>query len=122
MSWLLWLFALLVAYSFLSDFIKSRRCGLHGEFGRCRRCELEAAARLRAEAKARAEAARRRMEIEETFKTMDQAKRNELTALVKARAQREDLLLRPGDLEAAVVRMYEKAQTRQSRQTTRDAK
>jgi hypothetical protein len=46
------------------------------------------------------------MDIEETYKNMDEAKRDQLTALVKERAKREDLIIGPGDLEAAVVRMY----------------
>ena len=105
-----WLLVLSVAYGFLSDLfrsIRSKRC-YHGVFGRCRRCEEEAAARVKAKAEARAEAERQRMKIEETYKNMDEAKRDELTTLVKERAKREDLLIGPGDLEAAVVRMYER--------------
>jgi hypothetical protein len=49
------------------------------------------------------------MEIEETYKNMDEAKRDELTTLVKERAKREDLAIGPGDLEAAVVRMYKRS-------------
>ncbi len=112
MSWLGWLLVLFIAYWFLSDLFSSKRCYPHGVFGRCRRCEEEAAARVKAEAEARAEAERRRMEIEETYKNMDEAKRDELTTLVKERAKREDLLIRPGDLEAAVVKMYERSQLR----------
>ncbi len=50
------------------------------------------------------------MEIEETYKNMDEAKRNELATLVKDRAEREHLFIGPGDLEAAVVRMYKNSQ------------
>lgn len=87
---------------------RSKRCYPHGVLGRCRRCEEEATARVKAEAEARAQAERRRMKIEETYKNIDAAKRDELTALVKERAKRELLFIGPGDLEAAVVRMYKK--------------
>lgn len=119
MSWLGWLLALFVAYWFLSDLLRSKRCHSHGVFGRCRRCEAEAAARVKTEAEAVAEAERQRMEIEETYKNMDQAKRDELTTLVKARAQREHLLVGPGDLEAAVVTMHKRSQLRETKSTTR---
>jgi hypothetical protein len=62
-----------------------------------------------ARVKAEAEAVRQRMEIEETHKNMDEAKRDELTTLVKERAKRKDLFIGPGDLEAAVVRMYKRS-------------
>ena len=113
MSWLGWLLALFIAYWFLSDLFRSKRCYPHGVFGRCRRCEEEAAARVKAEAEARAEAraeaVRQWMEIEETYKNMDEAKRDELATLVRERAKREDFLIGPGDLEAAVVRMYKRS-------------
>lgn len=118
MNWLGWLLALFVAFWFLSDLLGSKRCHSHGVFGRCRRCEAEAAARVKAEAEAAAEAERQRVEIEETYKNMDQAKRDELIAVVKARAQREHLLIGPGDLEAAVVRMHKRTQIRETRSTT----
>jgi len=119
MSWLGWLFALFIAYWLLSDLFRSKRCNPHGIFGRCRRCEEEAAARVKAEAEARAEGERQRIEIEETFKNMDEAKRDELTTLVKERAKREDLLVGPGDLEAAVVKMYKRSQIKETKATTR---
>jgi hypothetical protein len=109
MSWLGWLLALFIAYAFLSDLFRSKRCYPHGVFGRCRRCQQEAAARIKAEAEARAEAERQRLEIEEAYKNMDEAKRDELTTLVKERAKREDLFVGPGDLEAAVVRMNQRS-------------
>jgi len=115
MSWLSWLFALLIAYWFLSDLFRSKRCYPHGVFGRCRRCEQEAVARVEAQA----EAERQRIEIEETYKNMDEAKRGELTTFVKERAKREDLFIGPGDLEAAVVRMYKRFQTMETKATTR---
>jgi uncharacterized membrane protein YccC len=118
MSWLGWLLALFIAYWFLSDLLRSKRCRSHGVFGRCRRCEEEAAARVKAEAKARAEAERQRTEIEETYRNMDEAKRDELTTIVKERAKREDFLIGPGDLEAAVVRMYKRSQTGEAKSTT----
>src|SRR5208337_5616368 len=65
----------------LSDLFRSKRCYPHGVFGRCRRCEAEAEAKVKAKAKARAEAERQRMEIEETYKNMDETKRDELTTL-----------------------------------------
>jgi len=120
MSWLGWLLALFIAYWFLSDLFRSKRCYPHGVFGRCRRCEEEAAARVKAEAEARAEAERRRMEIEETYKNMDKAKRDELTTLVKERAKREDLIIGPGDLEAAVVRMYKRSQIKETKRPLGD--
>jgi hypothetical protein len=109
MSWLGWLVVLFIAYWFLSDLFRSKRCYRHGVFGRCRRCEAEAEAKAKAKAKARDEAERQRMEVQETYKNMDETKRDELTTLVKERAKREDLLIGPGDLEAAVVRMYERS-------------
>jgi len=112
------LLVICVSYVFMSildvllkDYRNARRCP-HGVFGRCRRCEEEAAARVKAAAEARAEAERQRMEIEETYKNMDKAKRDELTTLAKERAKREDLHIGPGDLEAAVVRMYERSRRR----------
>jgi hypothetical protein len=119
MGWLGWLLALFIAYWFLSDFLRSKRCDAHGVFGRCRRCEAQAAARVRREAEARVEAERQQMEIEETYKNMDQAKRDELTNVVKARAQREHLLIGPGDLEAAVVRMYQRSQIKETKPANR---
>lgn len=58
------------------------------------------------------------MEIQETYRNMDEAKRDELSTIVKERAKREDLLIGPGDLEAAVVRMYKRFQTGESKLTT----
>lgn len=118
MSWLGWLLALFIAYWFLSDLLRSKRCRSHGVFGRCRRCEEEVAARVKAEAEARAEAERQRAEIEETYRNMDEAKRDELTTIVKERAKREDLLIGPGDLEAAVVLMYKRSQTGEAKSNT----
>lgn len=120
MSWLGWLLALFIAYWFLSDLFRSKRCYPHGVFGRCRRCEEEAAARVKAEAEARAEAERQRMGIEETYKNMDEAKRDELTTLVKERAKREDLVIGLGDLEAAVVRMYKRSQIKETKRPLGD--
>jgi hypothetical protein len=37
---------------------------------------------------------------------MDEALRDELMAIVLERAERENLVIRSGDLEAAVVRIY----------------
>jgi len=120
MSWLGWLLALFIAYWFLSDLFRLKRCYPHGAFGRCRRCEEEAAARVKAEAEARAKAVRQRMEIEETYKNMDEAKRDELTTLVKERAKREDLIIGPGDLEAAVVGMYKRSQIKETKRPLGD--
>jgi hypothetical protein len=99
---------------FLIDLLRSKRCYRHGVFGRCRRCEEEVAVRVRAEADPRAEAERQRIEIEETYRNMDERKRDELITLVKERATREALFIGPGDLEAAVVRMYKKSGTKLS--------
>jgi methylphosphotriester-DNA--protein-cysteine methyltransferase len=115
MSWVGWLLALFIAYWFLSDLFRSKRCYPHGVFGPCRRCEEEAAARVKAEAEARVEAARQRMEIEETYENLDEAKKDELTTLVKERAKREDLIIGPGDLEAAIVRMHKRAQIKETK-------
>jgi hypothetical protein len=118
MSWLGWLLALIIVYWFLSDLLRSKRCSSHGVFGRCRRCEEEAAARVKAEGEARAEAESQRMEIEEIYRNMDEEKRDELTTIVKERAKREDLLIGPGDLKAAVVRMYKRSQSKETKSTT----
>ena len=109
MNWLGWLLALIIVYGFLSDLFRTRLCYPHGVFGRCRRCEEEAVATAKAKAEAEAEAQRQRTEIEEIYKKMDEVKRDELTTLVKERAKREDLFIGPGDLEGAVVRMYERS-------------
>jgi len=37
---------------------------------------------------------------------MEESLRNELTAIVVGRARRQDLVIRSGELEAAVVRIY----------------
>jgi hypothetical protein len=105
-GWVGGLLALLLAYLYISDWFCSKRCGPHGVFGRCRRCEEEAAARAKAEAEEKAEAERQRLDIEETYRNMDETLRNELTAIVLERADREHLVIRSGDLEAAVVRIY----------------
>ena len=42
---------------------------------------------------------------------MDETLRNELTTIVLERADREHLVIHSGDLEAAVVRIYRKAET-----------
>jgi hypothetical protein len=105
-SWVGGLLALLLAYFSISDWLRSKRCGPHGVFGRCRRCEEEAAARARAEAEEKAEAEHQRLDIEETYRNMDETLRNELTARVLELAEREHLVIRSGDLEAAVVRIY----------------
>ena len=101
-----WLIVSLLALAYFCNWFHSKRCQAHGVFGRCRRCEEEAAVKAQAEAEARAEAERQRLDIEETYKNMDETLRDELTAIVVERARREDLLIRPGDLEAAVVRIY----------------
>ena len=118
MSWLGGLLALFVAYWFLSDLFGSKRCYPHGVFGRCRRCEQEALAKLKAEAEARAEAERQRLEIEETYENIDETKRDELITVVKERAKREHLLIGSGDLEAAVVRMYKRSTSRETKAAT----
>jgi hypothetical protein len=105
-GWVGGLLALLLAYLYISDWIRSKRCGPHGVFGRCRRCEEEGAAKARAEAEAKAEAEHWRKDIEETYRNMEESLRNELTAIVVGRARREDLVIRSGELEAAVVRIY----------------
>ena len=120
MSWLGWVLAMFIAYWFLSDLFRWKRCLPHGVFGRCRRCEEEATARVKAGAKARAEAKRQRMEIEEAYKNMDEAKRDELTTLVRERAKREDFIIGPGDLEVAVVRMYRRSQVKEPKRPLED--
>ena len=118
MSWLGWLLAFFIAYWFLGDLLRSKRCRSHRVFGRCLRCEEEAAAKVKAEAEARAEAERQRLEIEQTYRSMDKVKRDELTTIVQERAKREDLLIGPGDLEAAVVRMYKRSHAKEAKSTT----
>lgn len=74
-----------------------------------KRRQCEAAAQAEAELR-RMVAERRRMEIEDSYKNIDDKARNRLRTLVEERAKRLDLLIGPGDLEAAVVRMYERSQ------------
>lgn len=104
MSWFVWLFLLYIAYELIGALLDSKRCDPHRVLGRCRLCEQETATRLRAQAVAGAEAQRRQAEINETYKSISAAKRLELVSLVKSRAERENLIIGPGDLEAAVVR------------------
>ncbi len=113
MNWLLsWdgglkLLALFLVYWFVTKLLTPRpeRC-CHGAVGRCERCEEE----VQAQAKEIAEAKRRRLEIEEKYNDLDDETRNRLSTLVKERAEQQYLLIGPGDLEAAVVRMYERSQ------------
>ena len=111
MAWVGSLLALLLAYFYIRDWLRSKWCKPHDVFGRCRRCEQETAARskakVQAEAEAKAESERHWLDIQETYKNMDETLRNELTALVLERAEREHLLVRSGtSLEAAVVWIY----------------
>ena len=64
-NWFGWLIFSLLALGYVGNWLQSKRCGPHGVFGRCRRCEAEAAAKARAEAETKAEAEHRRKEIEE---------------------------------------------------------
>jgi len=59
-------------------------------------------------------AERRMAEITEAYKNyknIDVQTRIRLRTLAEERMEREDLFARPGDLEAAVVKMYERSQT-----------
>lgn len=112
MSWVGWLILLFFLCVFLNSLYNRQRCYRHGVFGHCRCCDEEEAAKIRTEAAARTSAERRRMQIEQIYSEMDEVERNELTAIVMARAEREHLLIRQGDLEAAVVRMYERTHGR----------
>ena len=47
-GWVGGLLALLLAYLYVSDWFRSKRCERHGVFGRCGRCEEETEARARA--------------------------------------------------------------------------
>jgi hypothetical protein len=76
--------------------------------------------RYEAEAEAEAEAERRRKEIEDAYKNIDEKTRNRLRISVEERAKREYLLIGPGDLEAAVVRMYERSQVKEPKSATRE--
>ena len=112
-GWAGGLLTILLAYLYIRDWLRSKWCGPHGAFGRCRRCEEENAARSKAkaqaEAEAKAESERSRLDIQETYRNMDEALRNELTAIVLERAEREHLLIRSGSsIEAAVVTIYRK--------------
>jgi hypothetical protein len=108
-GWIGGLLTLLLAYLYIGDWFRSKRCQRHGVFGRCGRCEEETAARARAGAEAKAETECQRLDIEETYRSMDETLRNELTAIVLERAEREHLMIRSDDLEAAVVRIYRRS-------------
>ena len=73
-GWVGWLLALLLPYLYIRDWLRSKWCGHHGVFGRCRRCEDENAARSKpkaqADAEAKAEAEGQRLDIEETYSNM----------------------------------------------------
>jgi hypothetical protein len=88
------LLALLLAYLYISDWFRSKRCERHDVFGRCGRCEEETEARARAEAEAKAEAERLRLDVEDTYRSMDERLRKELTTIVLERAEREHLMIR----------------------------
>jgi hypothetical protein len=63
-------------------------------------------------------AERRLTEIGEAYKNyknIDVQTRSRLRTLVEERIEREDLLQGPGDLEAAVVRMYERSQVKETK-------
>jgi hypothetical protein len=65
-------------------------------------------------------AERRLAEIGEAYKNyrnIDMQTRIRMRTLVEERAEQEVLLVRPGDFEAAIVRMYERAHVRQSGRT-----
>jgi uncharacterized beta-barrel protein YwiB (DUF1934 family) len=49
------------------------------------------------QAEAKAETERQRLDIEETYRSMDETLRNELTAIVLKRAEREHFMIRSGD-------------------------
>lgn len=108
-GWVGGLLALLLTYLSIRDWLRSKWCGPHGVFGRCRRCEEENAARSKAkaqaEAEAKAESEAHWLDIQQTYRNMDETLRNELTAIVLERAEREHLMIHSGDLEAAVVRI-----------------
>lgn len=86
-------------HRFRSNALKPKTC-CHGVIGQCQRCEADE---------------RRRMEIEEAYKNIDEKTRNRLSISVKERAKRLDLLIGPGDLEAAVVRIYERSQIKETK-------
>jgi hypothetical protein len=101
-----WLIVAFLVVADASNWSRLRKCGPHGVFGRCRQCEQDAAEKSKAEAAVKAEADARRRDIEDTYRGMDESRRNELTAIIRERAEREHLIIRDGDLEAAVVRMH----------------
>jgi len=94
-------------YRFRSNAPQTKPC-CHGVTGECQRCE------------AGGKAERRRMEFEEAYKTIDEETRNRLSTLVKERAERLDLLIGSGGLEAAVVRMYKRSQLKETRSNCGD--
>jgi hypothetical protein len=101
--------AIIVACLFISFIDGLLRSYLDGQ--KLRGCEAEA----EAEAKRRREIAeRRRIEVEDKYKSIDEKTRNRLRALVEERSERLDLLIAPGDLESAVVRIFERSQVRES--------
>lgn len=106
----LMIIGLLAIGGFLSvrDWINSKRCNRHASFGRCKRCEEEAAANLKAIAEEEAETERKRLEIEQIFEEMDIASREELMAIVVERVQRLHLLAGNLELKEAVVKLYKK--------------
>jgi hypothetical protein len=96
----------------LRDWFRSKHCQKHGSFGSCGRCKEDAASKSLAEAEERAEAERKRLDVAETFRDMDEAQRYELTTIVMERVDRLNLLMRPEGLEQSVVTLYRKRQCR----------
>jgi hypothetical protein len=111
-AWVGGLLAFWPAYFCIRSRLRSKWCGPHGVFGLCRICEEEHAARSKAkaqaEANAEAETEHRWRDIQETYQSMDEGLRNQLTALVLERAEREHLLIRSSELKADVVRVYKR--------------
>jgi hypothetical protein len=109
------LLAICVAYLFIWFIADLLRSYLNARKRRLCEAEAEAEAERR-----RIVAERRRMEIEDTYKNIDEKTRNRLRTLVEERAKRLDLSIGPGDLEAAVVRMYERSQIKETKSATRE--
>jgi predicted Holliday junction resolvase-like endonuclease len=75
--------------------------------------EAEAEAKATAIAKAQLEAKQQQAaEIQREYMYIDEETRHRLRALAEERIQRQHIVLRPGDIEAAVVTMYRRSQSR----------
>ncbi len=100
----------LISSGFKAAWPTPKRCG-HGVRGGCAACQIDSEERRRDEFARTSEGMRlaRQAELKpiyDEYASIDQEMRERFKSKVEDRIQRYDLIYGPGDLEAAVVRMY----------------